>query len=125
MLLGISIIIVGGLAAVVAHFWRDLSRLTDDFSRKWFLQWSARGVATPIFIWALMNIGTMPLMPPLTAGVVAARNGGALGRGAGVAQICLGTLVIGSCWSSLTCGWFIYGLVPARAAIAMISSSPR
>jgi hypothetical protein len=110
VLLAIFIIIIGGLAAIVAHFWHDLSRHTEDFGRKWFLQWSARGAATPILIWTLMNIGTMPLMPPLTASVIAARNGGHW-IAAMIMQICLGSLVIASCWSSLTCGWFIHGIL--------------
>ena len=74
-------ILVVCLLALVVHYWRQFSQVENDYTQEWLLRWAARGAATPIIVWIVMNTGTMPFMPPLTTHIAAVR---AAGRGMGL-----------------------------------------
>ncbi len=64
----------------------------------------AKGVAVPLFVWLLMNLGSLPMMPPLTDYVAALRAAGSTGA-AIFAQMVLASWVIVPSWSAFICGW--------------------
>lgn len=105
----LSIALVTCLLALVFHYWREFSRTAEEYSRSWFLRWVRRGVAAPILVWVLLNIGKMPVMPPLTHHIGVIRGNGAW-FAALAAQTLLATLVIVSSWAALTFGWFLTSL---------------
>lgn len=104
-----SILFATCLLALVFHYWREFSKIEEEHSRAWFLSWVRRGVVTPLVVWMLMNIGSMPFMPPLTRGIGYMRGKGAWFQ-AFMAQNSLAAVMILAFWGSLTMGWFIVNL---------------
>ena len=107
MLLVVVILILAAMAAVPAYF-AIHSAVNDDApvipSIRFFFIWMAKGVGAPIFVWILLNIGSMPLMPPLTQEIADLRKAGPAWA-ALMAQVMAAVWFIVPYWSSLTCGW--------------------
>ncbi|HWF17915.1 MAG TPA: tetratricopeptide repeat protein [Verrucomicrobiae bacterium] len=95
--------------ALAFHYWREFSREIDGYPREWFLRWMNRGLLTPLVVWALMNVGRMPLMPPLYRWIAFLRGNGAWAE-AFIAQVCLAGMAMVSIWAVLTFGWFLSSL---------------
>ena len=109
MILLVPIFLLGCLLALVVYYWKELSEGGYDYSRRWLLRWVSRGAVMPVAVWVVLNLGRMPLMPPLTRGIASARAGGNWGQ-ALITQTWLAALVIGSFWAALTFGWFLSSL---------------
>lgn len=95
--------------ALVFHYWRELSSDTEAYPKAWFLGWMRRGVAVPIFVWLLMNVGSMPVMPPLTRHIGYIRGKGAWAE-ALMTQTTIAACFIVTFWGVLTFGWFLTNL---------------
>jgi tetratricopeptide (TPR) repeat protein len=105
----VSICLMACPVPLVFHYWREFSRDTEGYPSRWFLAWMRRGLLAPIVAWILMNVGRMPLMPPLTRLIGFLRTKGFWGQ-AFMAQMCLAGLVIVSFWAVMTFGWFLASL---------------
>ena len=109
-----SAILVVGVLALVIRYWRRFSESENDCTRQWLLRWAQRrGLLAPILVWALLNAGTMPCMPPLTTAIAHQRAAGHFAA-ALVPQTGIAAFVIISCWAAVTFGWFLAGLVLTR-----------
>jgi hypothetical protein len=130
-----SIIIYGILTAVfigmpvlVIHYTTQFNKLLDTFDRPWLWKWMFRGLAFPLAIWVMMNLGSMPLMPPLTRGIARLRNSGSPGM-ALFGQIALALFFILSNWAMVTFFWMLAILTrraknPEEMVMAAIFWSP-
>ena len=90
-------------------------RLTPEAKRsriiRWLLNWGIKGLAIPLLIWALMNVGLAWNLQPFMPAVQAAQN-----RRAGWAPEFLdvfarGLFVLSSYWSAVTLGWLLTSAV--------------
>lgn len=102
----LSIVLVGCLLALVAHYWKEFSQHAEEYSRQWFFSWMRRGFIAPLAIWVLMNVGKMPAIPPLTRSITIMRNSGHW-TSALLAQTGLAGMVLVTFWGTLTFGWFL------------------
>jgi hypothetical protein len=95
----------------VAIPWVLTFPLTPEAKRgrmsRWLLEWSIKGLAVPVVLWALINVGFSWYLPPFMPQVQAARNSG----GSWVPEFLLvaatGLFIISSYWSALTLGWLL------------------
>ena len=106
----IRIFILACPVAAAVFFWNQITAEVDRFTRRWLRSWIIKGLAVPIFIWFLLNLGTMPLMPPLTDGIARLRNSGLWGRSL-AAQTTLASIIIVWNWGAITLAWLLVGLI--------------
>ena len=92
-------------------------RLTPEAKRgrmvRWLLIWSLKGVALPLTLWAVMNLGISWNLQPFMPIVQAARHRGGGGWPEYFQVTSLGLYFISSYWSTLTLGWLLSGAVRA------------
>lgn len=95
-----------GMPILVFHYASQFNALLDFFDRQWLWKWMRRGIVAPLAVWVLMNLGSMPLMPPLTRHIGHLRNIG-LNRQALIEQLMLALFVILSTWATFSFCWFM------------------
>jgi hypothetical protein len=50
---------------LVTFYWWRVYGEEKAYGRRWYLTWAAKGLAFPMVIWFLLNVGHTPVMPPL------------------------------------------------------------
>ena len=81
---------------------------------RWLTDWSIKGLAAPLIIWILMNIGLSWRLQPFMPQIQAAQNGGGSWFPVFLRVIAVGFFVISSYWAAVTLGW---ALVKASAGL--------
>jgi hypothetical protein len=101
-----------GMACVMAQ--RLTPKAKHDELLRWLINWSTKGLAVPMFIWAIMNLGISWQLQPFMPQVQAARNSGGPWFPDFVEVLGSGLFIVSSYWAAATLGWFLVGT--ARAA---------
>jgi hypothetical protein len=107
-----------GIIVIIAGVWMPASNLLGRLPnaqaadlRRWLRLWAIKGLAAPVLIWLIFNLGFSDFFPPLMPQIQAARRGWAtVGAFLEVAES--GFCVIGSYWAAVTLGWLLQGLQP-------------
>jgi hypothetical protein len=103
------LLLLGG--AFVATAWTMVFRLTPDHRRqealRWLLRWSIKGLAVPLMLWVLMNLGISWRLQPFMPQVQAAQNAGLNWFAPFLRVAGYGVFVIASYWMALTLGWTV------------------
>jgi hypothetical protein len=115
MLFVLSITFCLGVFALAWFYWQQLDAIEETCQRRWLLGWAARGLLTPALVWAALNSGLAPGLPPLLPKIDAAQSSGGAWLPVFVDGIAPGWLVIGSQWAGLTFGWLAADLARRRA----------
>jgi tetratricopeptide (TPR) repeat protein len=100
-----SILMVGGLAAIVLHFWEQFVGADHPQARRWYWHWLAKGVVVPALLWLLVTSGILPGLPILLPQVARTVAGGASPVRAVLNAAASGLLVIASFWAAVTLAW--------------------
>jgi hypothetical protein len=109
-------VLLGFMGAVmIAATWVLTFKLTPDERKprilRWLLTWSGKGLAAPLLLWALMNVGLSFDLQPFLPDIQIAKNNaldwvpeflGALG---------IGLFVVGSYWAAATLSWVLIEVV--------------
>ena len=69
-LLGMTICVCG--AAGARFYWQRFTENTASGQKGFFLPWALKGLLTPMVIWAVLNCGLLPGLPPLLPEIDAA-----------------------------------------------------
>jgi hypothetical protein len=89
--------------------WAIAYRLAPEQQRdqvlRWMLPWSLKGLAWPILLWAIMNIGISFELQPFMPQIQAAQNRGAGWFSEFVRVLGTGLFVVSSYWSATTVAW--------------------
>jgi len=97
--------------------WALTLRLTPETKQarivRWLFSWSMRGVAAPLALWCLINIGLAWNLQPFMPEVQAARNRGGNWAPQYFHVMALGIYFVTAYWSSITLTWVL--LSAARA----------
>lgn len=107
LFIALSLLSAGIVTAVCAM----THRLTPEHRRRqqyrWLLGWFIKGLALPMFIWMLMNIGLswdiQPFMPEIQAAKIAKDPWFVYYLG----YVGCGFFIVGSYWSALTLSWVL------------------
>jgi len=107
-----SFIVVFGLSAgMIAAAWLLSLRLTPERKRsklvRWLTSWSLKGLAVPLVIWGLMNVGLSWNLQPFMPQVQAAQNSGAGWAPEFVRVLANGCFILCSYWMTVTVGWVL------------------
>ena len=98
-------------AVFIAGPWLLTLRLTPEAKQKrivrWLLSWSIKGLAVPLLLWALINIGLAWNLQPFMPEVQAARNRGGNWAPAYLHVLGLGLYFVASYWSTVTLAWVL------------------
>jgi hypothetical protein len=109
---GVTILLLVIGAGVLAGVFVLGERLVSESRRlewrKWLLRWGIKGLAIPLLIWFLMNIGISSWLEPFMPQVQAAQNRGARWIPAFWRATSLGFLVLSSYWSAVTLAWVLF-----------------
>jgi len=87
------------------HFWRQLPLQEGETLRsrnRDFVEWAAKGVAVPLFLWIVMNIGLTTLLPPFLPEVAVVKNAGGFWPWAVLRYTSPAMSVIVSYWAALS-----------------------
>ena len=75
--------------------------------RRSLLFWSIKGLAVPLVIWALMNVGLSWSLQPFMPQIQAAKNSGGDWFTVYLRVVATGLFVVSSYWAALTLGWVL------------------
>lgn len=99
-------------AGFIALGWVLTLRLTPRHGRagivRWLYEWSAKGLALPLIIWGLMNVGLSWNLQPFMPAVQVAQNAGGPWIGQWLRATATGLLILSSYWMACTLAWVIY-----------------
>ena len=110
----------------VVFYWQRLFAAKAGRAWRWLLFWFGKGVAFPVLVWVLVNLGILPFIPPFIPELEGIRAAG----GDWVAALLEATgavlWAIGSCWSAVTFAWLaislIWGAEDRKDALAVFVS---
>jgi hypothetical protein len=106
-------------ATFTASTWVLAMRLSPETKhermRHWLLVWLLKGLALPLVLWMLLNLGLSLELQPFMPSVQAAKNHGGNWAPAYLVVVATGLFIVSSYWSALTLGWL---LVSASRAVA-------
>src|SRR5512133_873255 len=98
-------------AGFIAAAWVMTLRLTPAERRGqialWLRNWSFKGLAIPLLVWALMNFGLSWNLQPFMPAVQAARNSGGAWVSEWLRATATGFFIISSYWAAATLGWVL------------------
>ena len=119
---------LGCLVALVAYYSGEFAERYEGYTRRWFFGWLTRGIGAPLFVWLMLNWGTMPFLPPLNPYIAQLRAKGFHAQALGI-QILLAAIPIVSYWAALSFGWFLTTLFKRAqhnedVIIALLVASP-
>jgi len=108
VLLGI-IVIVAGVWMPASNLWGRLPNAQAAELRRWLRLWAVKGLAAPVVIWLIFNLGLAETFPPLMLQIQAAPPGLATVK-AWLQVAGTGFFVISSYWAAVTLGWLLAAL---------------
>jgi hypothetical protein len=98
-------------AAIVAAVCTMVYRLTPEHRRRsqirWLVSWFIKGLALPLLLWMLMNIGLSWNLQPFMPQIQAAKIAGDPWIFHFLGYVGCGFFIIGSYWSALTLAWVL------------------
>src|SRR5258707_1903052 len=84
-------------------------RLTPEHrrrqGRRWLFSWFVKGLALPVLLWMVMNLGVSWTLQPFMPEVQAAQIAGDPWFPIFLGVVGSGIFIVGSYWSALTLGW--------------------
>src|SRR6266436_753273 len=102
-----ALLLVSGTLVTVA--WGMVYRLTPERKRPegWrpFISWCVTGLAVPLLIWMLMNLGLSWNLPPFMPESQMAQAGGGGWGPEFVEVVARGVFIIGTYWTAVTLSW--------------------
>ncbi len=97
--------------AFVGAAWSLIYRLVPQAKRRhvvgWLVPWSIKGLAVPILVWILMNIGLSWRLQPFMPQIQAARNSGGPWFSVFLSVVARGLVVVSSYWTAATFAWVL------------------
>jgi hypothetical protein len=100
--------------------WRLAREENQPETIRWLTRWSIKGLAVPLLIWILMNVGLSWRLQPFMPQIQAAQNSGGSWLPVFLEVVAAGFFVISSYWAALTLAW---ALAQARAGLEEESRS--
>jgi hypothetical protein len=98
-------------SAFITAAWLGAYRLTLGRTwpqtRRWLIGWSVKGLATPVLIWTLMNIGLSWELQPFMPEIQMAKNIGVDWVQEFLRAFGLGFFIVSSYWAVGTLGWVL------------------
>lgn len=105
----LSLLLLG--IVFVAIPWILTLRLTAEAKRermvRWLLVWVLKGLAAPLALWVILNLGISWDLQPFMPAVQAAKNRGGNWAPEYLRVIGAGLFIISSYWSAITLGWLM------------------
>ena len=102
----------------VAVTWALAYRLTSEHRRRqilrWLLGWSIKGLAVPLALWTVMNLGVSWSLQPFMPQVQFAQNNGGEWFAEFLRVLAAGLFIVSSYWTAVTICWSL-----ARAAAGL------
>src|SRR5882762_6422764 len=84
-------------------------RLTSEHKRRptlrWLLGWSIKGLAVPLMLWTVMNLGVSWSLQPFMPEVQFAKNNDGGGVEELLRVLAAGLFIVSSYWTAVTLGW--------------------
>ncbi len=97
--------------AFIGAAWGMIYRLVPQTKRRhtsgWLIPWSIKGLAVPVLVWTLMNIGFSWSLQPFMPQIQAARNNGGPWFSVFLGVVAHGVLVVSSYWTAATLAWVL------------------
>jgi hypothetical protein len=104
--------VLGGLCVAGTVF--IVQRLTPQHRRaavlRWLLRWSGKGLAAPLVLWMIMNLGLSWRLQPFMPQVQMAQNAGVSWFPPFLVVTGYGFFVLASFWMAMTLGWTLIQL---------------
>ncbi|HWX21045.1 MAG TPA: tetratricopeptide repeat protein [Candidatus Binatia bacterium] len=98
-------------AGFVAAAWLGTYRLTRGrtwpHARRWLVGWSIKGLAVPMVLWMLMNIGVSWQLQPFMPEIQMAQNSGGDWLDEFLRVVGIGLFITSSYWAASTLGWVL------------------
>ena len=98
-------------AAFVISAWMMVIRLTPEYRQRdglhWLITWSIKGLALPVALWAMLNVGLSWSLQPFMPEVQFAQNSGGKWGGVYLGVLGEGIFIAGTYWAALTLGWVV------------------
>jgi hypothetical protein len=97
--------------ALVGIVWVTTRRLTPEKHQsqivRWLLSWSIKGLALPLALWTIMNIGISWNLQPFMPQIQFAKNNGLPWAPPFLSVMAAGLFILTSYWTALTLGWVL------------------
>jgi hypothetical protein len=107
LFVALSTLSIGIISAVCAMVYR----LTPEHRRRsqlrWFVSWFIKGLALPVLLWMIMNIGISWDLQPFMPQIQAAKIAGDPWIFHFLGYVACGLFIVGTYWSALTLGWVL------------------
>ena len=93
--------------ATACHYWKELHLPDDTKASRRFWAWALKGIALPLVLWVMFNLGIVATLPPLWPNLhhVQAVSGSWLW--ALITLTLVAAFMIGSYWAATTFGWLL------------------
>jgi hypothetical protein len=107
IVIGGSFVGVGLLVYLSGYFWRNGFDVDDRQADRSFERWVIQGLAPPMVLWLICNLGVIPGLPPLLPSVRELWFDERLTLSDALILTSPSLLVVGSCWAAVTVGWLL------------------
>jgi hypothetical protein len=104
-IIALAVLVV--LLRISLRFWDRHDFAESAFNRRQFLVWSFKGMAAPLCIWMLVNVGVSTRFPPVLAWIEAAKSHGGHWVSAWLALVPPTLFVLSSYWAAATFIWLV------------------
>ena len=102
-----AVIILSGLVVAVFHYFRRLVGDERSDGRRWFWIWVCKGLAVPLIVWMVWNVGVLPGLPALMPQIARAQAARTNWLPAFFEVLASAVCVIGSYWAAVSFAWFV------------------
>src|SRR5262245_5128282 len=106
--IALSVLSLGIVSAACAM----VHRLTPEHKRRqqlrWLLGWFIKGLALPLLLWMLMNIGISWNLQPFMPEIQAAKIAGDPWFFYFLGYVGYGFFIVGTYWTALTLAWILF-----------------
>jgi hypothetical protein len=104
----LALVFLVGCVWVSRYYWENLMNEERTWPNPdWAAAWIVKGLVVPVLIWALVNSGWLPGLPPLLPVVEAAKARGGSSLGALLAVSLAGGVVIAWAWGVMSLTWVV------------------
>jgi tetratricopeptide (TPR) repeat protein len=102
-----ALVVTGTFVWAAYHYAERLApRGERQETRKWLATWFAKGLAAPVLLWIIFNLGHTPILPPMFPSVARAAAQGWIWWMCAVTAPAVA--IAGTYWATLTYGWLIF-----------------
>ena len=110
--MGLFLLLLFLSGALIALDYFLAQRLTPAAKRdellQWLARWSVKGLACPVVLWAILNLGISWQLQPFMPQVQAARHSGGPWFPDFLEVVGCGMFIVASYWAAVTLGWLLF-----------------